>query len=343
MLGRPPRCAAPSPSGSNNPLAGSTITFHNLIAENRRNSLLLVVLFCLSTAAVAAVFGMAIVGILDPERLARLDWTQGLLIGGIAGGISLLLSIISYYGGDRMILAVSHARPIQHDDDPELFNVVEETAIAAGAPVPRVYVIDDSAPNAFATGRDPQHAAITVTSGLRAKLTRDELQGVVAHEMSHIGNYDIRLMLLMAVLVGTVVMLSDFLWQTLFWSGATGGRRRSRDESGGNPIALVLVVFAVMLGILAPLLARIIQLAVSREREYLADASAIELTRYPQGLASALRKIDDDPEVLEAANRGTAHLFIANPIKKFEERAGSVFASHPPIKERIRRLESLTR
>ena len=323
-------------------MAASTLTFHNLIAENRRNSLRLVVLFCLFTAIVAAVFGLAIVGILDPERLARLDWTQGLLIGGMAAGISLFLSIISYYGGDRMILAVSHARPIQHDDDSELFNVVEEMAIAAGAPMPRVYVIDDSAPNAFATGRDPQHAAITVTSGLRTKLTRDELQGVVAHEMSHIGNYDIRLMLLMAVLIGTVVMLSDFLWQTLFWSSVTGGRRRSRDESGGNPIALVLVVFAVLLGILAPLLARIIQLAVSREREYLADASAVELTRYPQGLASALRKIDDDPEVLEAANRGTAHLFIANPIKKFEKRAGSAFASHPPIKERIRRLESLT-
>jgi heat shock protein HtpX len=324
-------------------MATSTVTFHNLIAENRRNSLLLVVLFCLFTAIVTVVFGLAIVGVLDPERLARLDWTQGLLIGGIAAGISVLFSIISYYGGDRMILAVSHARPIVHDDDPELFNVVEETAIAAGAPMPRVYVIDDSAPNAFATGRDPQHAAITVTSGLRAKLTRDELQGVIAHEMSHIGNYDIRLMLLMAVLVGTIVMLSDFLWQTLFWSGVSGGRRRSRDESGGNPVALVLVVVAVVLGILAPLLARIIQLAVSREREYLADASAVELTRYPQGLASALRKIDDDPEVLEAANRGTAHLFIANPIKTFEKRAGSAFASHPPIEERIRRLESLTR
>ena len=324
-------------------MAAATTTFHDLIAENRRNSLLLVVLFCLFTAIVAAVFGLAIVGILDPERLDRLDWTQGLLIGGIAAGISLLLSIISYYGGDRMILAVSHARPIQHDDDPELFNVVEETAIAAGAPMPRVYLIDDSAPNAFATGRDPQHAAITVTTGLRTKLSRDELQGVVAHEMSHIGNYDIRLMLLMAVLVGTIVMLSDFLWQTLFWSGVSGGRRRSRDESGGNPIALVLIVVAVALGILAPLLARILQLAVSREREYLADASAVQLTRYPEGLASALRKIDGDPEVLESANRGTAHLFIANPIKKFEERAGSVFASHPPIGERIRRLESLTR
>jgi len=323
-------------------MAASTLTFHNLIDKNRRNSLLLVVLFCLSIAVIAAAFGMAIVGILAPQSLAGLDWTQGLLIGGIAGGISLLFSIVSYYGGDRMILAVSHAHPIQHDNDPELFNVVEETAIAAGVPMPRVYLIEDSAPNAFSTGRDPRHAAITVTSGLRTKLTRDELQGVVAHEMSHIGNYDIRLMLLMAVLVGTVVMLADFLGQTFFWSSVSGGRRRSNDQSGGNPLAIVLVVFGVLLAILAPLLVRIIQLAVSREREYLADASAVGLTRYPQGLASALRKIDDDPEVLEAANRGTAHLYIANPIKKFEKRAGSAFASHPPIKERIRRLESLT-
>jgi heat shock protein HtpX len=325
-------------------MSTSTLTFRNLIAANQRNSVLLVVLFCLFAAAVAAVLGMAIVGVLDPGRLARLNWTEGLLIGGIAGGISVLLAIASYYGGDQMILAVSHARPIQHDDDPELFNVVEEMAVAAGTPVPRVYVIDDSAPNAFATGRDPQHASITVTSGLRDKLNREELQGVVAHEMSHIRNYDIRLMLLMAVLVGTIAMLADLFWQTMFYSGIAGGRRRSRDnDSGGNPIALVLVVFAVILGILAPILAQIIQLAVSREREYLADASAVELTRYPQGLASALRKIDDDPEVLEAANRGTAHLFIANPIKKFEKRAGSLFASHPPIKERIQRLESLTR
>ena len=324
-------------------MSASTLTFRNLIAANRRNSLLLVVLFCLFAAVVAGVLGMAIGGVLDPGQLARLNWTEGLLIGGIAGGISLLLAIASYYGGDRMILAVSHARPIQHNDDPELFNVVEEMAVAAGTPMPRVYLIDDSAPNAFATGRDPQHATITVTSGLRHKLDREELQGVVAHEMSHIRNYDIRLMLLMAVLVGTIAMLADFFWQTMFYSGLGGGRRRSRDESGGSPIALLLIVFAVILGILAPILAQIIQLAVSREREYLADASAVELTRYPLGLASALRKIDDDPEVLEAANRGTAHLYIANPIKKFEERAGSVFASHPPIKERIQRLESLTR
>src|SRR5439155_10677009 len=236
-------------------------------------------------------------------------------------------------------------REIQHEDDPELFNVVAEMAIAAGLPMPRVYVIHDSAPNAFATGRDPQHASITVTTGLRQKMRRDELQGVIAHEMSHIRNYDIRLMLLMAVLVGTVVMLADLFWQiiwnTSYSSDNRGSSRRDKDGKGSGIAVAVIMVVAVLLAILAPFLAQIIQLAVSRQREYLADASGVELTRYPQGLANALRKIDADPAVLHHANRGTAHLYIANPIKKFEERASSVWASHPPIKERIARLEAL--
>jgi heat shock protein HtpX len=242
-----------------------------------------------------------------------------------------------------MILGVSGAKPIEHGDDPELFNVVEEMAIAAGVPMPKVYLIHDSAPNAFATGRDPKHGIVAITTGLREKLTRDELQGVIAHEMAHIRNYDIRLMLLMAVLVGTVVMLSDFFWQILRFGGGSRRRSSSRDskDGGGNIIMIVLLVIAIILAIIAPILAAIIQMAVSRQREYLADASAIQFTRYPQGLANALRKIDGDHEVLEAANRGTAHLYIANPIKKFEARANSVFSSHPPIAERIKRLEAL--
>jgi heat shock protein HtpX len=324
-------------------VASSTVTFRDLIAANRRNSLALVGIFCVFTGAVAAVLGLAIVAVLDPQRIATLRWGEALTVGGIATAIALVISLIGYLGGDQLILSVSHARPITHDDDPELFNVVEEMALAAGAPMPRVYLIDDEAPNAFATGREPKHAAIAVTSGLRQKLTREELQGVVAHEMSHIRNLDIRLMLLMAVLVGTVAMLADFLWQAARFSAFTGGRRRSRDGDGAGAIGLVLIVLALALGILAPILAQMIQLAVSREREYLADASAVELTRSPQGLANALRKIDQDTEVLEAANRGTAHLYIANPIKRFEKRANSVFASHPPIDERIRRLEGLLR
>lgn len=321
----------------------STVTFRDLIAANRRNSVALVAIFCLFIAAVAIVLSLAIVAVLDPERIGNLRWGEALAVGGIAAGIALALSLIGYLAGDQMILAVSHARPITHNDDPELFNVVEEMAIAAGAPMTRVYVIDDEAPNAFATGRDARHAAITVTTGLRHKLTREELQGVIAHEMSHVRNLDIRLMLLMAVLVGMVAMLADFLWQAVRFSAFTGRRRRDRDGGGTGTLGLVLIVLALVLGILAPILAQIIQLAVSREREYLADASAVELTRSPQGLASALRKIDQDSEVLEAANRGTAHLYIANPIKRFEKRASSIFASHPPIEERVRRLEALLR
>jgi heat shock protein HtpX len=316
-------------------------TFRDLIAANKRNSLILVILFCLFVTIVALVLGLAILAYVSPGSMRHLDWGQALLIGGIGAAISLLFSLLAYYSGDSMVLAISRARPIEHADDPELFNVVEEMAIAAGVPMPRIYVIDDLAPNAFATGRDPQHAAVTITTGLREKLTREELQGVIAHEMSHVRNYDIRLMLLMAVLVGTVVMLCDLFLQIL-WYAPSEGRRRDKDDKGGSGIlGLVLIIVGVVLAIIAPLLAQIIQLAVSRQREYLADASAVELTRYPQGLANALRKIDADPLELKEANRGTAHLFIANPIKKFEARAESAFSSHPPIQERIRRLEAL--
>jgi heat shock protein HtpX len=318
-------------------------TFRDLIAANKRNSFLLVAGFVLFTAAVAMVLGLAIVAYMAPERVEHLNWYEGAFVGLIAAGVSFLFALFAYYSGDSMILAVSQARPIQHQDDPELFNVVEEMAISAGVPPPRVYKIPDSAPNAFATGRDPQHAAIAITTGLRTKLNREELQGVIAHEMAHIRNFDIRLMLLLTVLIGTIVMLADLFWQMLRWSPVTRGRRRgsNSDSKGGGVVILVLLVVAIILAIIAPILARIIQLAVSRQREYLADATAVQLTRYPLGLANALRKIDADPDVLEVANRGTAHLYIANPIKKFEKRASSLFASHPPIKQRIARLEAL--
>jgi heat shock protein HtpX len=259
------------------------VTFRDLIAANQRNSLVLVLIFCLFITGVAIVLGLAIVAVLDPDRIAHLQWGEVVLVGSIAAGIALAISLIGYLAGDRMILAVSHARPITHDDDPELFNVVEEMAIAAGASMPRVYLIEDEAPNAFATGRDPRHAAITVTTGLRNKLTREELQGVIAHEMSHVRNLDIRLMLLMAVLVGMVAMLADFLWQAARFSAFTGGRRRDGDGGGAGALGLVLIAGALVLGILAPILAQIIQLAVSREREYLADASAIEFDALATG------------------------------------------------------------
>jgi heat shock protein HtpX len=317
-------------------------TFRDLIAENKRNSALLVLIFCLFTAAVALALALGALAIFDPEAVTQLRWGEALWAGGLAAAVALLFSLLGYYSGDQFILAASGARRIYHEDDPELFNVVEEMAIAAGIPMPRVYLIDDPALNAFATGRDPQHAAVAITTGLRRHLTREELQGVIAHEISHIRNYDIRLMLLMAVLVGTVVMLADFFWQVAR-SGGFGGRR-NRDgaaKDGGGLMVLIVFMLAVVLALIAPLLAQIIQFAVSRQREYLADASAVELTRYPQGLANALRKLQGNAAVLKNANRGIAHLFIANPIPKFQEWAESVFASHPPLKDRIARLEAL--
>ena len=204
--------------------------------------------------------------------------------------------------------------------------------------MPRVHVIDDTAPNAFATGRDPQHASVAVTTGLLEKLDREQLQGVLGHEMSHIGNYDIRFTLLVGVLVGSIALLSDWFLRFTFW----GGRGRGNgDRQGGGGAAAILFVVALVLAILAPLISRMIQLAVSRRREALADVSGVELTRNPVGLARALRTIADDPEVLEVANRATQHLYIVNPIKSFEERAKSMWDTHPPIAERIRVLAAL--
>ncbi len=319
-------------------------TFRDLIAANKRNTVFLVLLFCLFITTAAGLIGLGVAAYLDPGAVASVRWTEVGIVGGGAAVLALVISVISYYAGASMVLAVSGARPIQHDDDPELFNVVEEMAIAAGVPMPAVYLVNDPAPNAFATGRDPKHAAVTVTTGLRQIMSRDELQGVIAHEMSHVRNYDIRLMLLLAVLVGMVVMMCDLFWQMLRFAPG-GSRRSSRDDKnggGGGILVIVLVVLAVVMAIVAPILAQLIQLAVSRQREYLADASGVELTRYPQGLANALRKIDADPNVLATANRGTAHLWIANPVEKFEARAHTMFASHPPLEERIRRLEALT-
>ena len=323
-------------------MSGTPATFRDLIQSNKRNSVILVVVFCLFVAAVAMILGLAILAYMSPSTFRHLDILQAVLIGLVAAGISLLISWISYFAGADVIAAVSGAKPISHGDDPELFNVVEEMAIAAGLPMPAVYLMNDPAPNAFATGRDPQHAIVAITTGLRTKLNRDELQGVIAHEMSHVRNYDIRLMMLLAVLVGMVVMLADLFWQIIFRTGGGRSEKSDSDDKGSGIFLIVLMVAAVILAIIAPILAQIIQLAVSREREYLADASAVELTRNPQGLASALLKLDEDKEVLQSANRGTAHLYIVNPIKKYEAMANSMFASHPPIKDRVKRLLALT-
>jgi heat shock protein HtpX len=221
-------------------------------------------------------------------------------------------------------------------------NVVREMAISANVPMPRVYTIDDTAPNAFATGRDPEHASVAITTGLLQKLDREELQGVIGHEMSHVRNYDIRFSLVVGVMVGVIAILADFFLRFTFWSGVAGGRR-SRDSGGGSGGAQAIIfIAALILAILAPIISRFIQLAVSRQREYLADSSSVELTRNPHGLERALAKISADKEVLEVANRGTQHMYFTNPIKKFEERSSGLMSTHPPILDRINRLRQLT-
>jgi heat shock protein HtpX len=259
--------------------------------------------------------------------------------GGIAAvplalGFSGVSATASYFAGDKLVLAQSQARELAAGAEPQLRNIVETLSIGLGIPPPRIYLIDDSAPNAFATGRDPQHASIAVTRGLIDKLDRTELEGVIAHELSHVGNHDIRVMLLVTVLVGTIALLSDWMLRSFAWGG---GGRRGRDRGGGG----IIVIVAVVLAILTPIVATLIQLAVSRQREYLADASGALLTRFPAGLASALRKIAADKEALEVANKATASLYFANPLKDAPRALDGLFDTHPPIAERIRRLEAM--
>jgi len=243
----------------------------------------------------------------------------------------------SYYASDKIVLAISRARPVKKEDYPYLYNVVEGLAIAAGLPKPRCYVIDDTAPNAFASGRNPENSVIVVTTGLLQKLNRAELEGVIAHEMSHIKNYDVLVQTLAVVMVGIVALLSDWTLRTFFWGG---GRRKSREKGSGNAAAIFIVV-ALVLAILSPIIAQLLRLAISRKREFLADANGALLTRYPQGLASALKKLSEDREPLEAANKATAHLYIVNPLKNIKGRVNKLFSTHPPIEKRIAELEKM--
>ena len=306
-------------------------TFHTLIARNKRNSAILIAVFMLFFVGLGLLIGYVWGG-----GAAASSITVALL----AGLVAFLLTLASYYGGSSVLLSMSQAKEIKKADDPQLFNVVEELCLAAGTPMPRIYLINDTAMNAFATGRNPRNASVAVTTGLREKLSRDELQGVIAHELSHIRHYDILYATLIAVMVGTLVMLCDMFLRSLWWGG--GGRRSRKTERKGGAAYAIIAVIAILLAIIAPILARIVQMAISRQREYLADAGSVELTRNPTGLAGALAKLSDDPEVLEVANRATAGLYIVHPIKKFEERASSVFDTHPPIKDRIQRILSLT-
>lgn len=258
----------------------------------------------------------------------------GLGIVGVALIIAGLMNFVSYFWSDKIILGISRAKRIEKKDNLELFRTVENLTIAAGLPLPKIYVIEDSATNAFATGRDPRHAAIAFTTGILSKLNKQELEGVTAHELSHVGNRDTLLMAVVSVLVGTIALLADFFLRSMWYGG------RSDRDSRGNQLFMILAIIAA---ILAPIVATLIQLAVSRRREFLADASGVLLTRYPSGLASALRKISSDREPLEVANRGTAHLYIVNPLKG-KNVAGfmaNLFNTHPPIETRIKALHEM--
>jgi heat shock protein HtpX len=327
-----------------------TLTYIDLIRKNKRDSAVLMLVMI----GFGVVFGGVLGGAITAYVGAGNDLPSllpSIVLGGIVALVVASLGAAwSFYGGASAILAMSGAKPIQKQDDPQLFNVVEELSIAAGVPMPAVYIIDDSALNAFATGRDPQHAAVAITKGLRERLSRDELQGVLAHELSHVRHYDIRYSMLMATMVGLIAFAADAFWRILWYSRpgmAGGGRRRREGEGGGGAVMIILFVLAIVLAILAPIVARIIQMAYSRQREYLADAGAVELTRNPLGLAGALQKLgDDDDPLVDTANRGTAHLYIVNPLRKMREAhqaLDSMFLSHPPIKERIARLLALSR
>ena len=290
-------------------------------------------------SAALVVFFMAFIFLLTWFFEYVTGWGEGGLV--LAVVVAMSMAAVGYYASDKIVLGISRARPVTKDEFPHLYNVVEGLAIAAGVPAPKCYVIEDTAPNAFAAGRKPETAAICVTTGILEKLDRVELEGVIAHEMSHIKNYDVRLQTVIVVMAGVVALLSDWMLRSFMWGG---GRRRGRSKGGSGGAEGVLVLVGLGLAVLSPFIATIIQLAVSRKREFLADASGAMLTRYPAGLASALRKISADTEPLEAANKATAHLYIVNPLKNLKGGGGGMnrlFSTHPPIEERIAALEKM--
>lgn len=306
---------------------------YEAISANKRKSLLVMTIFIVFVGLSIWVISQAMGIYLGYEP-------GGLGFAGIAFIISGLMSLGSYYYGDKIILAISGARPADRKSHFHFYTVTENLAIATGIPKPRLYVIEDTPPNAFATGRDPKHAVVCATSGLLAKLTRSELEGVIAHELSHVRHYDIRLMSIVTVLVGMVALIGDWFLRMSYW-GNRGGRSDRRSGQIGALIFLAGIIFAI----LSPIVAQLIQLAISRRREFLADAGAIAITRQPQGLISALEKISLDHEPLEAANKATAHLYIVNPFKeKIKGGVGwfaGLFNTHPPVEERIKILKQM--
>lgn len=298
-------------------------------ALNKRKSALIIILFVIFISVAIYVIANAFSVYIGYE-------TGGLGIAGIAFIISGLTSLGSYYYSDKIVLKISNARPADRKRDFKFFTVSENLSIAAGIPKPSLYVIDDTATNAFATGRDPDHAVIVATTGLLSKLDRTELEGVIAHEISHIKNYDTRLMSVVAVLVGTVALLGDFLLRANF---------RGKSDRKSGQVGAILLLLGIIFAILSPIIAKLIQLSISRRREFYADASSVAITRQPEGLISALRKISDDKEALEVANKATAHLYIVNPFKDRVKNAtawfSGLFNTHPPVEERINTLEQM--
>ena len=299
------------------------------IASNKRKTFVLLFVSFLLLVAVGYVIGY----------LYGTPWV-GL---AIAVGIALLLQIGAYYSGDKIVLASARARAVTPEDEPRLHNIVEGLAIAAGVPKPAVYVVPEQSPNAFATGRDPEHSSVAVTQGLLDTMNRVELEGVLGHEMSHVVDRDILYGTIVATVIGAVVLLSEFFLRSWWWGGF-GGRRSDRGNGNGGVVELIVFAVGFALLILAPLLGQLIRLAVSRNREYLADAQGAMLTRYPPGLISALKKIQDAPHAMRSANNATAHLWFDQPSRVQGPQTGrmeKLFSTHPPIEERIRRLEEM--
>ncbi len=291
------------------------------IESNKRRTVILIIIFVAIILFLGWFFG----------QLYNFGYT-GL---GIAVVISLMMTLTSYYKGDKVALWTAGAKgPLKKQDNPYVYRMVENLCITAGLPMPKIYIIPERAPNAFATGRNPEHASIALTTGIIEILENEELEGVIAHELSHIKNYDIRIMTIVIVLVGIVALLADFFIRFQIFGG------RGRDREGGQ-IGAVLMIAGIILAILAPLFAKLIQLAISRRREYLADASGSLLTRYPEGLASALEKISSYKEPMKHANSATAHLYIANPFGSAKKLASKAFSTHPPIEERIKILRQM--
>ncbi len=298
--------------------------FYSQISHNKKMTYLLFLMFFLLIGFLAYIISFV------------LEFAFGIgfiFIFSIFGILSIIFAVASYYESDKIVTAISGAKEASIEQYKQLHNIVEELCLAAGLPKPKVFIIDDSAINAFATGRDPQHAVVCVTTGCLTRLNREQLQGVIAHELSHIKNYDVRTMTIATVLVGIAVLLSDFMFRMFIY----GGFRNSNSKDSGGLIVVVIVV-SILLAILTPIIARMITFAISRKREFSADASAVEITRNPQGLASALATIAKDTEPLEAANKATAHLYIANPLKGQKLLMKSLFSTHPPIDERIKAL-----